>query len=109
MHQNLTKSQDWSQSYSFVNFRLSSSDQDYSVVVGYMGSPAVIKEKLVAGTEIPLAYSKMKTLLQGGDGAGDKEVVSEDIMVCYTYHSVVYNYVQHFVIWSGKGRHIAYL
>ena len=48
-----------------------------------MGSPAVIKEKLVAGTEIPLAYSKMKNLLQGGNGAGDKEARLEGTTVCY--------------------------
>ena len=65
------------------NFRLSSSDQDYTVAIAYIGSPAVFKEKLVAGTETPLAYSIMKNLLEG-----DKAVGSVSTKVCTTVYSI---------------------
>jgi len=53
------------------------------VAIAYIGSPAVFKEKLVAGTETPLAYSKMKNLLEG-----DKVAGSVSTKVCITVYSI---------------------
>lgn len=53
------------------------------MAIAYIGSPAVLKEKLVAGTETPLAYSKMKNLLEG-----DKVAGSVSTKVCITVYSI---------------------
>ena len=55
----------------YSNARLDPSKQGNTVAVAFMGSPVVIREKLISGNETTLAYDGMKKLLSSGISESD--------------------------------------